>query len=51
MLYLSLLKFISNCNAKYANYNSELHLQLVVIITENTATENTACLGVRSTKV
>lgn len=47
---LSFLKFFSNCNAKYANYNSELHSQLVLITTENTATENAACLCVRSTK-
>lgn len=50
MLNLSFLKIISNCNAKYVNYNSELHSQLVLITTENTATENAGCLCDRSTK-
>lgn len=50
MPYLSFLKMISNFNAKYANYNSELQSPLMLITAENTATENTACLGVRSTK-
>lgn len=50
MPYLSFLKIISNCNAKYANYNSELRSQLMLITTENAATENTACLRVRRTK-
>lgn len=47
---LSFLKIISNCNAKYVNYNSELHSQLMLITTENTATENAAWLCDRSTK-
>lgn len=50
MPYLSFLKITSNCNAKYANCNSELHSQLMLITTENTGTENRACLHVRSTK-
>lgn len=47
---LPFLKIISNCNAKYVNYNSELHSQLMLITTENTAPENAACLCDRSTK-
>lgn len=31
---LSFLKIISNWNAKYVNYNSELHSQLVLITAE-----------------
>lgn len=45
MPYLSSLKIISKCNAKYANYNSELDSQSMLI-----TTEHIACLDVTSTK-
>lgn len=45
MPYLSFLKSVSKYNAKYANYNVELHPKLLLI-----TTENTACLVVRDTK-
>lgn len=42
---LSFLKNVSKYNAKYADYNVELHPQLMLI-----TTENTACVVVRGTK-